>query len=56
MNPGLSPIFINAVGINTNVPPAGNDPIHKPPVWELFYTVDMDPVPIASRNQGNLIV
>lgn len=53
MNPGLSPIFINAAGQSTNVPPAGNCPFIKPPVWELSAFPDLDPVPVALRNQGN---
>lgn len=53
MNPGLSPIFINAQGVPTNVPPAGNLPYVKPPVWELSYFPDLDPVPVRLRNQGN---
>lgn len=53
MNPGKSPIFINPQGVQTNVPPAGNLPWRKPPVWQLVSHVDEDPVPIALRNQGN---
>ena len=53
MNPGTSPIFINSSGVQTNVPPPGNDPFVKPPVWELSVFPDQDPVPINLRNQGN---
>ena len=53
MNPGLSPIFTTPAGVDTNVPPAGNDPWVKPPVYELYYHVDEDPVPVHLRNQGN---
>ena len=53
MNPGKSPIFITDLGVQTNVPPAGNLPWTKPPVWQLAQHVDEDPVPVALRNQGN---
>lgn len=26
---------------------------HKPPVWQLSWFPDEDPVPVALRNQGN---
>lgn len=55
MNPGSSPIFNNPItGQPTNVPPAGNLPYRPgPPRWVLNQFPDIDPVPIALRNQGN---